>query len=541
MSAEAAHQASSGSSDRRWRPSLSTRVLLLVGVINVLSFGVAGLLLFPALAREAQERFEQASDELAGTLREAVRPGAEANVASILDWPRWNQFADAIVVDSNLEKRGDRWLPRGVALNPRGQARRGPEFSRDAVFAALESSISGAREDSRPLAAALEDPVEVLGGRVQVIWVESEPWGGLWYRAADPDLVIQTARRLAPAFALSTLLLTLSTFILLRRAVLEPVRNLARAAGGLERGEMHRRAPDPGRASGELADLTRRFNAMADEVQTFQGKLSERVDEATRQAREAEHNAMLQRRLAAMGELAAGIAHEINNPLGGLLNAVDALRKPSIPTDRRERYLALLADGLERIRGTVGQTLRMAPREHSASEFDLLDVVRDACALVRHRADQLGVALSATFDGRDVLVHGTRAELASVGTARVFAARNELGGALLNLLQNALDALEPQADEGREARLTLSLEPATWEGVRAGWRLLVSDNGPGLEPDLLERARDLFFTTKDPGRGTGLGLSIVHNVMDSHGGRLELVSRPGAGFQATLWLPVGQP
>ncbi len=509
-------------------------MLLLVGVINVLSFGVAGLLLFPALAQEAQERFEEASDELAGTLREAVRPGAEANVASILDWPLWSQFADAIVVDSNLEQRGDRWLPRGVALNPRGQAGRGPEFSRDRVFAALERSIERARESLGTPGPAVEEPIEVLGGRTQVIWVEREPWGALWYRPADPDLMVQTARRLAPAFALSTLLLTLSTFVLLRRAVLEPVRNLARAAGGLERGEMHRRAPDPGRAGGELADLTRRFNAMAEELETFQGRLTERVDEATRQAREAEQNAMLQRRLAAMGELAAGIAHEINNPLGGLLNAVEALRKGEMPPDRRERYLALLADGLERIRGTVGQTLRMAPREHTPSEFDLLDVVRDACALVRHRVEQLGVRLSATLAGQDVLD-----PRAGVPPATVIAARSELGGALLNLLQNALDALEPQAAAGRGAHLTLTLEPAVLADQRPGWRLSVRDDGPGLEPELLERARDLFFTTKDPGRGTGLGLSIVHNVMDSHGGRLELHSAPGAGFEAILWLPAG--
>lgn len=509
-------------------------MLLLVGVINVLSFGVAGLLLFPALAQEAQERFGEAADELAGTLREAVRPGAEANVASILDWPLWSQFDDAIVVDSNLEQRGDRWVPRGVSLNPRGQAGRGPEFSRNAVFAALESSIERARQSLGTRGPGSEEPIEVLGGRTQVIWVEREPWGALWYRPADPGLVAQTARRLAPAFALSTLLLTLSTFVLLRRAVLEPVRNLARAAGGLERGEMHLRAPDPGESSGELADLTRRFNAMADELQSFQGELTERVDAATRQAREAEQNAMLQRRLAAMGELAAGIAHEINNPLGGLLNAVDALRKPDMPPDRRERYLALLADGLERIRATVGQTLRMAPRERTASEFDLLDVVRDACALVRHRLDQLGVELSVTWGELDVLD-----STGEVPPALVVAARSELGGALLNLLQNALDSLEPQAGAGRPARLELTLESAVLSDGRKGWRLAVRDNGPGLEPELLERARDLFFTTKEPGRGTGLGLSIVHNVMDSHGGRLELNSTAGEGFEAILWLPVG--
>ena len=103
--------------------------------------------------------------------------------------------------------------------------------------------------------------------------------------------------------------------------------------------------------------------------------------------------------------------------------------------------------------------------------------------------------------------------------------------ALLNLLVNALDALEGDGRPG--GRIAVTVEPA------AGGMLevTVEDDGPGVEPETLARATDLFFSTKDPGKGTGLGLAIVHNVVDTHGGSLELESVAGEFFRARLRLP----
>ncbi len=106
---------------------------------------------------------------------------------------------------------------------------------------------------------------------------------------------------------------------------------------------------------------------------------------------------------------------------------------------------------------------------------------------------------------------------------------NELGQAILNLLVNALDALE--ASEG--GRVDIRLERRADEVY-----LAVADDGPGMTPEVLARAADLFFTTKDTGKGTGLGLAIVHNVVAAHGGRVNLGHRAGGGLEVEVYLPV---
>src|SRR5439155_14452704 len=118
---------------------------------------------------------------------------------------------------------------------------------------------------------------------------------------------------LFPWFLVSTLVLTLGTFWILRRYVLDPVGELARGSERLASGQLSARVPEPARLD-ELSDLIRRFNAMAATVQGFNERLAREVEVATEQVRRAEATAMTQRRLAATGELAAGVAHEINNP-----------------------------------------------------------------------------------------------------------------------------------------------------------------------------------------------------------------------------------
>jgi signal transduction histidine kinase len=247
---------------------------------------------------------------------------------------------------------------------------------------------------------------------------------------------------------------------------------------------------------------------------------------------------MTQRRLAAMGELAAGIAHEINNPLGGLSNAVTTLARPDLDPERRARYIELLHGGLARIGQTVGQLLRFTPRRTPPDTFALVGPVRDALDLVRHRAARQGVTLTlhagapgtagAPTDDAAVLLLADHLVRGEAG---------ELGQAVLNLLVNALDALEDGAPPGGgHVDVWLDAEPP--EGAEPGGLVLrVIDDGPGADASVLERAVDLFFTTKEAGRGTGLGLSIVHKVVAAHGGRVELASRPGAGFCVTIHLP----
>jgi signal transduction histidine kinase len=510
--------------------SLRIRVLLLLVTINAL---VAAVTFGFAARRSAQDverttrLYEQQAlilrDNLVDTVAAEIVPGGGLNVAPILSWPYWSQFADAILLDSNLALAPDgRVVPLGRALNPLGRAHRPATFNEQAVY----DEILRAVNSGTPI-----DDVE--GGRVVPIELRGggDAWGGCWYKTYPPPA--RTNLLLSyflPAFLLSTLLLSAGTFLFLRRAVLDPLAQLAQATRRVEAGDLSVRLPEPRKAD-EIAALVHGFNAMIAEVEGFNARLAAEVQRATEQARRAEAVAMTQRRLAAMGELAAGIAHEINNPLGGLSNAVTTLGREDLDPGRRKRYLELLASGLERIGQTVGQLLRFTPRRTPPDTFALIGPVRDALDLVRHRAQRQGVTLT-LHAGKPGDADASADEAALeplLALPPVRGEAGELGQAVLNLLVNALDALEGTG--GGHVDVWLAAEPG-------GLVLSVVDDGPGADAAVLERAPDLFFTTKEAGRGTGLGLAIVHKVVAAHGGRVELASRPGAGFTATLHLPL---
>jgi len=412
-------------------------------------------------------------------------------------------------------------VPEGVAIHPLGAAHRRATVDVQAIYRAIADAI----ESGEPI----ED---VEGGRVTPIEFGDFVWGGFWYRVPEPEgLFALFVRYLLWPFVFATALLVAGTFFAMQKFVLEPVEELAWAARRVAAGDLSVRLPVP-RRKDEMAALIDGFNRMTAEVEDFHALLEREVREAREEARRAEAAAMTQRRLAATGELAAGIAHEINNPLGGLLNAIDVLERDDVRPERRQSYLELLRSGLERIRATVGQLLRFTPRaQPEVGAVRLVGPTCDAIGLVRHRAAGLNVEIR--FNGapathEDPASERERAELLPA----IRGASTELAQAVLNLLVNALDALE---ERGGPGLVDVRLEHVDDELV-----LTVEDDGPGVAPDVLERVADLFYTTKDVGRGSGLGLSFVYNAVSACHGRVELDSAPGAGFRAELRFPVGE-
>jgi len=488
---------------------LRVRAFSLVAIINIGVFAAGGVL----VTRRAAEVYEDHASEVMENMdlvRHLPRPVGGPNAARILRWPRWGVWEDAVVVCERVDRLSDgSYRARGVVINPLGSGHRDATFEMDGVLGGIHEAI----ETERPVDRVLEGraiPIEGWDPELE----QEVVWGGLWYRVPGPVDVGEVFRLLFPWFLASTVLLTGSTFLLLQRLVLRPVEELASAARRVSAGDLTQRVAAPARTD-EIAELVRTFNSMTAQVQGFSQRLSSEVEAA----------AMTQRRLAAMGELAAGIAHEINNPLGGLQNAVRSLGREELARVDRARYLELLADGLERIRQTVSKLLRFTPRQAESSPVDLCDVARDALDLARPRAAEQGVRLELLAQG-DVFA----ADVPSLGLPPVLGARNELGQAVLNLLVNALDALE----EAQVAQPCIRLELAELGGELL---LAVEDNGPGVDPSELDRIADLFFTSKEVGRGTGLGLALVHNVIAAHRGRVQLTSESGQGLRAELWLP----
>ena len=315
---------------------------------------------------------------------------------------------------------------------------------------------------------------------------------------------------------------TAVAWILLSRLVVRPLAALAEAASRVAAGDMAARVPTTG-AGDEFDRTANAFNRMASEVGEHQGQLEDRVMAALSRVRKAEQHLAIAQRLAATGKLASGIAHEINNPLGGMRNAVRALQRGDLDAAKTAEYLELVQDGLARVEDTVKKVLSFTPRNTNPRTTDLGEVVRKAAALARHRIERKGIRFDERYPQGE--------------PARVFGDAHELQQVALNLLLNAADAI-PERDESGAPRPSdrgrIGLEVRT-EGDSA--LLLIEDDGVGMTPEVQAQCFDLFFTTKEVGEGTGLGLAVVHNVVTNHGGSIEVESAPGKGTTFRVVLP----
>lgn len=220
-------------------------------------------------------------------------------------------------------------------------------------------------------------------------------------------------------------------------------------------------------------------------------------------------------KMAAVGQLAAGVAHEMNTPLGSIKLNVDAAARTMTndPVHAQER-LSKAKDMIERTRQIVEKLLYYSRQsEHGRVATDLSALVEDTLQLVGH---------SLTLDKVKVS--------RQLGQVRpVLTNQNEMQQVLCNLLLNARDAVLDLPEPRRELLITTGERDG-----RAFFR--VTDQGAGIEPTILSRITEPFFTTKEVGKGTGLGLSISQQIIQSHGGELAISSIPGQGSEFTVFL-----
>jgi two-component system NtrC family sensor kinase len=218
-------------------------------------------------------------------------------------------------------------------------------------------------------------------------------------------------------------------------------------------------------------------------------------------------------KLAAVGQLAAGVAHEINNPLTAVIANAQLLERVLDDPELKD-MAALIQQAGERASGVVGELLDLSRQESiDLAPVDINETLLSALALAQTR----------------LAVGGVRLKFApQAGLPPVQANADRLQGMWLNLLINALDAIH---GEDGEIRIV-----ARQEGSQV--LVTISDNGQGIPPEHLERIFEPFFTTKGPDQGTGLGLSISHRAIRQIGGDIQAESQPGLGTTMTVSLPV---
>jgi len=219
--------------------------------------------------------------------------------------------------------------------------------------------------------------------------------------------------------------------------------------------------------------------------------------------------------MAAVGQLAGGVAHEINNPLGGILAFAQLMKRDSGRSAGDLQSLALIEESALRCKRIVESLLRFSRRSQLEDRrpCDLSRCVEDAALLFRTQLKTApGAALELKLAPQMRKIQGDPIQLGQV---------------VLNLLQNALHAL-PNA-EG-----TLTVETGEQE-ERCYFR--VTDSGTGIEPHHLPHIFEPSFTTKPPGQGTGLGLTIAYRIVEDHGGKFEVQTEVGRGSTFTVFIP----
>ena len=230
----------------------------------------------------------------------------------------------------------------------------------------------------------------------------------------------------------------------------------------------------------------------------------------------AQAQAMQAAKLAAIGELAANVAHELNNPLTGVLMHLGLLAElPELGGDVRKN-LDVMENEVVRMRGIVRDLLDFARKsEAQVALAEIGEVLRSSLALVSHRREMrtLEVQLDMPPDVPPVAIDP-----------------NQFKQVFVNLFNNAIDAM------GDEGRLSVRVRAGT-DDVRVD----VADTGPGISPEGLERIFDPFYTTKSRGIGTGLGLSVTHGIVTNHGGAISCSSTPGEGALFTVRVPMHAP
>ncbi len=335
----------------------------------------------------------------------------------------------------------------------------------------------------------------------------------LWVEPLDPDATGPLAALLRLYLFVTGSIILLFIYVALTRLIVRPVEDVTRASERLAAGNLQTSVPIAGAA--EVASLAVSFNRMAKELREERIELESRLRElerATNELHSAQDQLIRSEKLASVGRLAAGVAHEIGNPLAAILGLVELLQMGGLSSAEQAEFLTRVRGETERIHRIIRDLLDFSRpvAESSDARARLDEVVEDAVKLVSPQKDLRGVTIERRFEE---------------GVPEVRGAAHELSQVVLNLLLNAADAV---AGDG-----TILIEVTRDDDTV---RLRVSDSGHGIPRELEDKLFEPFVTTKPAGKGTGLGLAVSQALIERLGGSISAhnVPRGGACFEVRL-------
>lgn len=323
---------------------------------------------------------------------------------------------------------------------------------------------------------------------------------GTIFLALSIESRYQAGKYLMIAFGLITFILTVMTIFIsyvTSSSIVHPIRELSAATKHLATGDLSRKVKIY--TEDEIGQLANDFNMMAEDLVKSQAQLIQ------------------SEKLSAMGEMAGGLAHELNSPLGGLLPMLEQYKNEAEKDSRRYKELSIMHKACEYMAKIV-RDFSSFSRESKGefSELNLNEVIEDTLGFSASRIKQKGIHIIKEYQDNLPKVMGEKTELQQV---------------ILNMVMNAVDAVTDGGELRIKTNITKNENNAMMEFI---------DNGAGIKKEYLGTIFNPFYTTKRPGKGTGLGLSVSYKIIEKHGGKISVESEPGKGTKFTIYLPVAK-
>ncbi len=315
------------------------------------------------------------------------------------------------------------------------------------------------------------------------------------------------------------------------RLVYVPLRDLEGGAQRLSTGNLDQ--PIPVRSGDEFGKLASTFNDMTDalrnsraELQDWGHTLEQKVEERTQELRRAQAETMRGEKLASVGLLASGVAHELNNPLTGILTFSHLVRQKMPDKSPDAEDMDLVIRETKRCAAIIKRLLDFAREKQPEKKFtDLNQVIDDTVRIVEKPAHLRDIEITVDLDRT---------------LPPVWIDADQIKQVVMNMLVNAQHAVEEKGSITiTTRRMTDPRTPATEPKPMVA--ISIVDTGCGIPEKNLKRIFDPFFTSKDVGRGTGLGLSVSHGIVEAHGGLIEVQSKVGEGSTFRVFLPLSPP
>lgn len=408
----------------------------------------------------------------------------------------------------------------------------------------FETGMSGVPEDQanaglRKVLASGTWSLDLFGRTWGVIWfapqtmqvsrpilLEGDVVGGVSVFLSLTD-VYSSLRRSEKAMlvfiGLNTLILVLFGLYLLSQTVVKPIHSVLRVTDKFEGdGQL---PLDAQTNRSEIGQLYRSLNGMVKRLAENKQELKSTIaslETANVKIRQTQDEIIKSEKLASVGRLSTGIAHEIGNPIGIILGYVELLKGEGLSEDEKRDFLNRVESEVARINRILRELLDFARPSATAHEpLHCHILIEETLTMLRPQPLLEAVEISLRLDAEHDLIEGNADKFKQV---------------MVNIVMNAADAMAeacPDREGGVSKHLTVKTENRNETVV-----LSVSDSGTGIPASDMAAIFDPFFTTKDPGKGTGLGLSVCHTIIDALGGTINVESTPGEGTTVWITLPL---